>query len=187
MQRHAGLVAEGVRSLNFRHSPVLTFMVSVPVLSLQMQVVLPSVSTASRFLTSTFLAAMRFAVMVSATVTVESRPSGTCCHDDTDDEHEVLDPFATDSDADAEEDDAHRDDVLGLGLAREGRVVGQQVGSAAARAASRPARSDSTCWWVASSRVCSAARSAVALGCASSAAALSEMSCATAHGAAPRT
>ena len=55
----------------------MRFWVRVPVLSEQMQLVDPSVSTASRFLTSTFLSAMRFAVRERHTVTVARRPSGT--------------------------------------------------------------------------------------------------------------
>lgn len=53
------------------------FMVRVPVLSEQMQLVEPSVSTASRFLQSTFLSASLFAVSVKPTVTSTMRPSGT--------------------------------------------------------------------------------------------------------------
>mmetsp|Transcript_10395 Transcript_10395/g.33011 ORF Transcript_10395/g.33011 Transcript_10395/m.33011 type:complete len:284 (-) Transcript_10395:484-1335(-) len=55
----------------------ISFVVSVPVLSEQMQLVLPSVSTPSRFFTSTDFLAMLLAVRASPTVTVASRPSGT--------------------------------------------------------------------------------------------------------------
>mmetsp|Transcript_12652 Transcript_12652/g.39927 ORF Transcript_12652/g.39927 Transcript_12652/m.39927 type:complete len:247 (+) Transcript_12652:2351-3091(+) len=56
---------------------VMRFWVSVPVLSEAITVVEPRVSTASRFLTSTFLACMRLAVRARDTVTVARRPSGT--------------------------------------------------------------------------------------------------------------
>ena len=52
-------------------------MVRVPVLSEQMQLVEPRVSTASRFLQSTFLSASLFAVRVKPTVTSTIKPSGT--------------------------------------------------------------------------------------------------------------
>lgn len=55
----------------------MRFCVRVPVLSEQMQVVEPRVSTASRFFTSTDFFAMRFAVNERLTVTVARRPSGT--------------------------------------------------------------------------------------------------------------
>ena len=55
----------------------MTFCVSVPVLSEQIHVVDPSVSTPSRFLTRTCLACIRWAVSVRHTVTVARRPSGT--------------------------------------------------------------------------------------------------------------
>merc|ERR1719331_208906 len=55
----------------------MMFWVSVPVLSEQMQDVLPSVSTPSRFLTMTFFVYILLAVSVRQTVTVASRPSGT--------------------------------------------------------------------------------------------------------------
>mmetsp|Transcript_8245 Transcript_8245/g.23242 ORF Transcript_8245/g.23242 Transcript_8245/m.23242 type:complete len:240 (+) Transcript_8245:3345-4064(+) len=55
----------------------MMFWVSVPVLSEQMQDVLPSVSTPSKFLTMTFFVYILFAVRVRQTVTVASSPSGT--------------------------------------------------------------------------------------------------------------
>ena len=56
---------------------IILFMVSVPVLSEQMQVVQPSVSTACNFFASTFFLASRFAVKVSEIVTYNSNPLGT--------------------------------------------------------------------------------------------------------------
>ena len=52
-------------------------MVSVPVLSLAMHVVLPSVSIVSRFLTSTLLLFILMAVRRRDTVSWGRRPSGT--------------------------------------------------------------------------------------------------------------
>jgi hypothetical protein len=56
---------------------VILFWVSVPVLSEQMTDVDPRVSTASKFLTKQFLAAILFAVSDKQTVTVARIPSGT--------------------------------------------------------------------------------------------------------------
>ncbi len=56
---------------------VIWFAVSVPVLSVQMTVVEPSVSTLESFLTSTLRLAMRCAATESAIVSVGSSPSGT--------------------------------------------------------------------------------------------------------------
>mmetsp|Transcript_53455 Transcript_53455/g.64441 ORF Transcript_53455/g.64441 Transcript_53455/m.64441 type:complete len:205 (-) Transcript_53455:979-1593(-) len=56
---------------------VMIFCVRVPVLSEQIQDVEPSVSTPSKFFTSTILACMRCAVRVRHTVTVANKPSGT--------------------------------------------------------------------------------------------------------------
>jgi hypothetical protein len=53
------------------------FIVKVPVLSEQMQLVDPRVYTASRFLQSTFLSASLLAVKVNPTVTYTINPSGT--------------------------------------------------------------------------------------------------------------
>jgi len=55
---------------------VILFWVRVPVLSEQMQLVEPRVSTLSSALTRTFLEAMLLAMMVSETVTHSSKPSG---------------------------------------------------------------------------------------------------------------
>mmetsp|Transcript_122550 Transcript_122550/g.297434 ORF Transcript_122550/g.297434 Transcript_122550/m.297434 type:complete len:422 (-) Transcript_122550:557-1822(-) len=60
-----------------RLAKVMTFMVSVPVLSEQMHVVEPSVSTPSMFFTNTIFCAIDLDVSVRHTVTVASRPSGT--------------------------------------------------------------------------------------------------------------
>ena len=55
----------------------MRFWVSVPVLSVQMTVVEPSVSTAGRWRISALRLAMRWVAMASASVTVGNRPSGT--------------------------------------------------------------------------------------------------------------
>ena len=55
----------------------IRFWVSVPVLSVQMKVVEPRVSTASRFRTSALRCAIRCAPTARDSVTVGSRPSGT--------------------------------------------------------------------------------------------------------------
>mmetsp|Transcript_88069 Transcript_88069/g.179921 ORF Transcript_88069/g.179921 Transcript_88069/m.179921 type:complete len:392 (-) Transcript_88069:650-1825(-) len=60
-----------------RLAKVIMFWVRVPVLSEQMQVVEPKVSTPSMFFTSTIWVAMDLAVRDRHTVTVASRPSGT--------------------------------------------------------------------------------------------------------------
>lgn len=56
---------------------VILFMVKVPVLSEQMQLVDPRVSTASKFLHRTFFSANLLAVKVKPTVTSTINPSGT--------------------------------------------------------------------------------------------------------------
>lgn len=55
----------------------MRFCVKVPVLSEQMQLVEPSVSTDYIFFTNTFFLCIRFAVRARDTVTVIIRPSGT--------------------------------------------------------------------------------------------------------------
>ena len=64
--------------------------VSVPVLSVQMNVVEPSVSTASRRRTSAWLCAIRLAPIASDNVTVGSRPSGTSATVTPDSEQEAV-------------------------------------------------------------------------------------------------
>lgn len=56
---------------------VILFYVKVPVLSEQIQLVDPSVSTASKFFTRTYLSANLFAVMAKDTVMHPNKPSGT--------------------------------------------------------------------------------------------------------------
>lgn len=53
------------------------FIVKVPVLSEQIQLVAPKVSTASRYFTSTFCSDNLLAVRVNPTVISTMRPSGT--------------------------------------------------------------------------------------------------------------
>lgn len=60
-----------------RFAAIILFIVRVPVLSEQIQVVLPKVSTACKFLASTFFLASLFAVSVRAMVTSNKRPLGT--------------------------------------------------------------------------------------------------------------
>lgn len=55
----------------------MMFYVSVPVLSEQIQLVLPSVSTDSKFLTSTFFLDSLLAATDKVIVIVASKPSGT--------------------------------------------------------------------------------------------------------------
>mmetsp|Transcript_39311 Transcript_39311/g.77507 ORF Transcript_39311/g.77507 Transcript_39311/m.77507 type:complete len:223 (+) Transcript_39311:328-996(+) len=66
-----------ILSFTYTCCTVMRFCVKVPVLSLQMHVVEPSVSTASSCFTSTCFFARRLAVKVKLTVTVASKPSGT--------------------------------------------------------------------------------------------------------------
>ena len=66
-----------MRPLYHKLAAVILFIVKVPVLSEQMQLVDPRVSTASRFLQRTFLSDSLFAVKVNPTVTSTMRPSGT--------------------------------------------------------------------------------------------------------------
>jgi hypothetical protein len=58
-------------------SACMRFSVRVPVLSVQITVVEPKVSTAGRCRIRTFLRAMRWAAMASESVTVGNSPSGT--------------------------------------------------------------------------------------------------------------
>ncbi len=66
-------VPEGVQAA----TTAISLQVSVPVLSVQMNVVDPSVSTDSRWRTSAWRAAIRWAPSASESVTVGRRPSGT--------------------------------------------------------------------------------------------------------------
>ena len=56
---------------------VILLMVNVPVLSEQMQLVDPNVSTESNFFTNTFFVNIRCAVKLKQTWTVANKPSGT--------------------------------------------------------------------------------------------------------------
>lgn len=66
-----------IEPLYQRFAAVILFIVKVPVLSEQMQLVDPSVYTALRLLQSTFLSANLVAEIVKQTVTSTIRPTGT--------------------------------------------------------------------------------------------------------------
>lgn len=66
-----------MRPLYHKLAAVILFIVKVPVLSEQMQLVDPKVSTASKFLQRTFFSDNLFAVSVRPTVTSTIIPSGT--------------------------------------------------------------------------------------------------------------
>ncbi len=70
-------VTSYVRAPSWSTFTVISFRVSVPVLSLQMTVVLPSVSTAGSRRTTAFWRAMRLTPMARTIVTTMGSPSGT--------------------------------------------------------------------------------------------------------------
>lgn len=71
------LAALNILPLYIRLAAIILFIVRVPVLSEQIQVVQPKVQTACRFLASTFFFASLFAVNVNEMVTSNSNPFGT--------------------------------------------------------------------------------------------------------------
>lgn len=68
------LSAQEILLLHQKWQTVILFWVSVPVLSEQIMEVEPRVSTASKFLTKQFLAAILLAVTDRQTVTVANKP-----------------------------------------------------------------------------------------------------------------
>ena len=114
--------------LSHKCATVILFWVRVPVLSEQMTLVEPKVSTPSRFFTRQFFFAILWAVRVSVIVTVISRPclNGHCqqvqfqkslrsshlrhiCHDDANDEDDGLNNTIAHDQRDDEEDDTNGD------------------------------------------------------------------------------
>ena len=111
--------------LSHKCATVILFWVRVPVLSEQMTLVEPKVSTPSRFFTRQFFFAILWAVRVSVIVTVISRPclNRHCqqyqslrsshlrhiCHDDANDKDDGLNQTIAHDHRDDEEDGANGD------------------------------------------------------------------------------
>ena len=105
-----GMPGRGSCSSSSTHTfaTAILFWVSVPVLSVQITVTEPRVSTEVSVFISAFRFAMRWLPMASASVTVGSKPSGMSATVMPIAENEVVPEASADDEAEDEEEDAHR-------------------------------------------------------------------------------